>query len=46
LQHREEVVDPLVSDRAGDPLIRLPFGQLARIDPPEQLADRAAQSER
>src|SRR5690349_6390007 len=45
LQHREEVVKPLISDRAGDPLVRLPFGQLARVDPREQLAYRAAQSE-
>jgi hypothetical protein len=45
LQHREKVIEPVVADRAGDPLVRLPFCQFARVDPREQLADRAAQSE-
>jgi hypothetical protein len=46
LQHREKVVKPLVSDRPREPFVRLPFGQLARVDPREQLADSAAQSKR
>jgi hypothetical protein len=39
------VIETLVADRPGDPFVRLPLGQLARVDPREQLADRAAQSE-
>jgi hypothetical protein len=40
------MIEPLVADRAGDPLVCLPLGQLARVDPCEQLAYSAAQSER
>jgi hypothetical protein len=45
LQHRDQVVEPLVAERAGEPFVRLPLGQLAGVDPTEQLVDCAAQSE-
>jgi len=40
------VIEALVADRAGDGLVRLPFGQLTRRDAVEQLLDGAAQGER
>lgn len=46
LQHGEQVVEPLVADRPGDDLVRLPLAQLARGDPCEQFLDGAPQSER
>jgi hypothetical protein len=47
LQHREELVEPgAFVERAGDPLVRFPLGQLARVDPREQLFDRAAERKR
>jgi len=46
LQHRKQVVQPLIAERAGDLLVRLPLGQLARVDPRQQFTDRAAQSKR
>jgi hypothetical protein len=47
LQHGEELVEPLAGvERAGKIFVRFPLGELARVDPREQLADRATERKR
>jgi hypothetical protein len=46
LQHREQPIEVLAADRPDRLLVRLPLGQLVRIDPVEQFPDGAAQGER
>jgi hypothetical protein len=47
LQDREELIEPLAPiERARQIFVRFPFGELARVDPREQLTDRAAERER